>query len=288
MSATAVKNLLRRAVIAGTTLAVPTLASAATPNPPAWTRPASPIHLVGPIWYVGTEGLASYLIRTRDGAILLDATMAENVPAIERNIRAVGLSLDRVRLLLVSHAHFDHAAGDAAMAHDTGARVIAGVGDVAALESGIPPGETSYGVIRFPAVKVARAVRDGERVTLGGVTLRAIATPGHTPGCTSWSARVVERGRPLTVLFPCSVSVAGNRLIGNRRYPGIVADLRASIARLAREPTNVVLPFHPEQADVRRRAAEHRLVAPALLPALMRTASTDFERELARQAKEAR
>lgn len=282
------KRLLRHALTAATTLAAPTIASASTPNPPAWTRPASPVHLVGPIWYVGSEGLASYLIKTRDGAILLDATMAENVPAIERNIRAVGVPLDRVKLLLVSHAHFDHAAGDAAMARDTGARVIAGAGDVAALESGVPPGETSYGVIRFPAVKVARAVGDGDRVTLGDVTLRAIATPGHTPGCTSWSTRVVDRGRPLTVLFPCSVSVAGNRLIGNRRYPGIVADLRGSIARLARERADVVLPFHPEQADVRRRAAEHQLVAPALLPALMRTASADFQRELARQAKEAR
>ncbi|WP_026325817.1 subclass B3 metallo-beta-lactamase [Sphingomonas sp. Mn802worker] len=275
-------------MIAGTTLVAPALASAATPNPPAWTRPAAPIHLVGPIWYVGSEGLASYLIKTRDGAILLDATMAENVPAIERNISAVGVPLDRVRLLLVSHAHFDHAAGDAALVRDTGARVVAGAGDVAALESGIPPGETSYGVIRFSPVKVSRAIRDGDRVTLGGVTLRAIATPAHTPGCTSWSTRVVERGRSLTVLFPCSVSVAGNRLIGNGRYPGIVADLRGSIARLARERADVVLPFHPEQADVRRRAAEHQLVAPTLLPAMMRTASADFERELTRQTKEAR
>ena len=123
------KSLLRRAVIVVTTLAAPTIATAATPNPPAWTRPAAPIHLVGPIWYVGTEGLASYLIKTRDGAILLDATMAKNVPAIERNIRATGVPLDRVALLLVSHAHFDHAAGDAAMARDTGARVVAGAGE---------------------------------------------------------------------------------------------------------------------------------------------------------------
>ncbi|MBW6523210.1 subclass B3 metallo-beta-lactamase [Sphingomonas sp. RHCKR47] len=269
-------------------VAVPTFATAATPNPPAWTTPTAPYHLVGPIWYVGTQGLAAYLVRTRDGAILLDATMAENVAAVTRNIRATGVPLHRVKLLLVSHAHFDHAGGDAAMVHATGAAVVAGAGDVAALESGIPPGETSYGVIRFPPVRVARAVRDGDRVTLGGTTLTAIATPGHTPGCTSWTMRVVDHGRPLRVIFPCSVSVAGNRLIGNRRYPTIVADLRTSIARLAREPADVVLPFHPEQADVRARAAEHRLIAPSLLPALMRTAGEDFERELTRQREEAR
>jgi len=262
--------------------------AAASLDPPAWTRSIAPFHLVGPIWYVGTEGLAAYLIKTREGAILLDATMAENVPAVERSIRAVGVPLERVKLLLVSHAHFDHAAGDAAMVRATGAKVVAGAGDVAALESGTPPGETNYGVIRFLPVKVTRAVRDGDRVTLGGVTLTAVSTPGHTPGCTSWTTRVVERGRMLDVVFPCSVSVAGNRLIGNRRYPGIVADYRASIARLGRLKADVVLPFHPELADVQARAVERRLVAPDLLGALARRARVDFDAEYARQGKDAR
>lgn len=214
--------------------------------------------------------------------------MAENVPAVTRSIRAAGVPLERVELLLVSHAHFDHAGGDAAMVRATGARVVAGRGDVAALESGTPPGETSYGVIRFPPVKVTRGIGDGERVTLGGVTLTAVATPGHTPGCTSWTTRVAERGRVLDVVFPCSVSVAGNRLIGNRRYPGIVGDYRASIARLGRMKADVVLPFHPELADVRARAAADRLIAPKLIGDMARRARQEFDEEYARQAKDAR
>ena len=104
-------------------LALAALAAAApTPDPPSWTQPIAPFHIVGPIWYVGTKGLAAYLIRTDDGAILLDGTLAPNVPAIERNIAAVGVPLRSVKLLLNSHAHFDHAAGLAALKRDTGAR----------------------------------------------------------------------------------------------------------------------------------------------------------------------
>ena len=247
-------------------------------DPPAWTRPTAPFAITPDIWYVGSEGLAAYLIKTKAGAILIDGTMAANVPAIERNIVAAGVPLARVRYILVSHAHFDHAEGVAALAKATGARVLAGAGDVAAMRTGTPPGETSYGVIRFPAVPGAQAVGDG--VTLGGVRVDAVATPGHTPGCTSY--RMVSAGS--RVLFPGSVSVAGNRLVGNRRYPGIVAGFRSSFDRLARERADIVLPSHPELADLigRHRRGES-LVQPDLLAGLIARARTAFADDLARQ-----
>ena len=252
-------------------------------DPPAWSHAIPPVPLLGPITYVGTEGLAAYLIRTPAGAIVIDATLAGNVPAIERNIVASGVKLSDVKLLLNSHAHFDHAAGLAKVKADTGARVAAGIGDRAALETGVPPGETNYGVIRFPAVKVDRPVRDGEQLTLGGVTLTAIATPGHTPGNTSWLMRVVRDGKPLDVLFMGSLTVAGNKLVGNARYPGIVADFRRSFARMARVHADVVLPMHPEAADVLGRAKAGTLVAPTLLPTMVAEAKAAFEFELAKQ-----
>lgn len=257
-------------------------------DPPAWTQAIPPVPLVGPITYVGTQGLAAYLIATPAGAILIDGTLAENVPAIERNIAAAGVKLADVRLLLNSHAHFDHAAGLARLKADTGARVAAGAGDRAALEAGVPPGETSYGVIRFPAVRVDRPVRDGEQVRLGGVALTAIATPGHTPGNTSWLMRVDDRGRRRDVLFLGSLTVAGNRLVGNARHPGIVEDFRRSFARLAKVHADVVLPMHPETADVLGRARAGTLVAPALLPRLVAEAKVAFEVELLRQRQAAR
>ena len=260
-------------------------------DPPAWTRPQAPFPIAGPITYVGSEGIAAYLIKTSAGAILIDGTLAENATMVERNIAAAGVRPRDVKLILVTHAHFDHAAGVAELRRATGARVVAGVGDVRALETGVPPGETSYGVIRFPAVHVDRGVRDGDTVTLGNVTLTARATPGHTPGCTTWTMRIPAKPRALDVVFPCSVSVAGNRLIGNRAYPGIVADYRRSIAMLGTLHADIVLPSHPELADVIARGKRLKagdataFVDPALLPKIVAKARTAFDADLAKQAR---
>lgn len=279
---------LRRLLAAAMALAVMPAGSAIAQDPPAWTQPTAPFHVIGDIWYVGSKGLAAYLVKTPRGAILIDATMAENVPAILRNIARVGVRPPDVRYLLVSHAHFDHAAGDAAMVKATGAKVVAGVGDVAALQSGRPPGETTYTPVDFPPVKVSRGVRDGDAVTLGGVTLRAVATPGHTPGCTTWTMRTRSAGRMLDVVFPCSVTVAGNRLVNNRRYPGIVADFRRSFDRLEQLKADVVLPAHPEFGDVLARHArggEQAYIAPGLLRQLVAKARIAFAADLAKQRR---
>ncbi|MBD8617978.1 subclass B3 metallo-beta-lactamase [Sphingomonas sp. CFBP 13728] len=280
------KPLVSAVAIAAT---APLLLGAA--DPPAWTRPQAPFPIAGPITYVGSEGIAAYLIKTSAGAILIDGTLAENAGMIERNIAAAGVRPRDVKLILVTHAHFDHAAGVAALKRATGARVVAGARDVRALETGVPPSETSYGVIRFPPVHVDRSVGDREKVTLGNVTLTARATPGHTPGCTTWTMRIPARPRPLDVVFPCSVSVAGNRLIGNRAYPGIVADYRRSIAMLGALHADIVLPSHPELADViakgkRRQAGDaSAFVDPTLLQKIVAKAKTAFDADLAKQAR---
>jgi glyoxylase-like metal-dependent hydrolase (beta-lactamase superfamily II) len=281
-----VRSSISALAIAATT---PLLLGAA--DPPAWTRPQAPFPISGPITYVGSEGIAAYLIKTSAGAILIDGTLAENAGMIERNIAAAGVRPRDVKLMLVTHAHFDHAAGVAALKRATGARVVAGARDVRALEAGIPPGETRYGVIRFPPVHVDRGVRDGETVTLGATTLTARATPGHTPGCTTWTIRIPAKPRALDGVFPCSVSVAGNRLIGNRAYPGIVGDYRRSIAMLGTLHADIVLPSHPELADViakgkRRQAGDTTaFVDPTLLPKIVAKAKVAFDADLAKQAR---
>lgn len=253
--------------------------------PPVWTQPAAPFPIVGPIWYVGSQGLAAYLIKTRGGALLIDGTMAENVPGILRNLAIVGVRPRDVRMLLVTHAHFDHVAGDAAVVRATGAKVIAGAGDVPALESGVPPGEVDYDPIGFAPVHIARAMHDGDALHFGGVTLRAVATPGHTPGCTSWTMRVIDHGRPLDVVFACSLTAGGNILVGNRRYPGIVEDYRRSFAKVAALPADVVLPAHPDIADVMAHRDDGQWVQPGLLKRIADKSARDFEVEFARQQK---
>ena len=273
------------AALLGLLLAAP---AAAALDPPAWTEPTPPFHIVGNIYYVGSKGLASYLIVSRRGLILLDGTMAENVPQIEANIAALGFRIRDVKLLLNSHAHFDHAAGLAQLKQDSGAMLLASAGDRGALETGTPPSVTSYGVVIFPPVRVDRVLLDGKPVNLGEVALTPLITSGHTPGCTTWTMRTVEAGRSLRVVFPCSLTVAGNRLIGNTGYPGIVADFRKTFPRIAALRADVVLPAHPEGADVlgrhRRQVAgdAQAFVAPDLLATLAADAAAAFETELAR------
>ena len=272
---------MRKPFLAALLVSAPAVAD--TSVPPAWTEAIRPFRLVGPVDYVGSEGIAAYLIRTPAGAILIDGTLEANAAMVRRNIEARGVPIRSVKWILISHAHFDHAGAVAALARASGAKVAAGAGDVAALAQGAQPGETSYTPPAYPPVHVDRAIHDGDRLSLGGLTMAAIATPGHTPGCTSWSMRVTEKGRPLTVLFPCSVTVAGNRLVGNRAYPGIVADYRRSLARLGAAKADVVLPAHPEVADVIGRARRGDLVDPTLLARIVAQARTDFDNEFKRQ-----
>lgn len=251
--------------------------------PPEWSRPVKPFPIVGPVYYVGTEGIGVYVIRTDAGLILLDAGLDKSVPDVESNIRTLGFRPNQIKLILATHAHYDHAEGLARLKRDSGALFASSAGDRRAYETGTPPSDLDYGVVRFPPVKVDRPVIDGRPITLGGVTMTPILTPGHTPGCTSWTMRVTDRGRPLTVVFPCSITVAGNKLIGNRGYPGIVPDFRRSFARLATVRADVVLPAHPELADVLGRAKRRdagdkdAFIAPKLLPQLVGKARTDFE-----------
>lgn len=270
------------------------LTTAATPSglPPEWTRSTKPFRIVGPIHYVGTEGIAVYLVATSQGLILLDGGLEENVSAIEANIAELGFRLGDVKLLLSSHAHYDHVAGLARLKRDTGAQLAASTGDVAALESGTPPSDISYGIYRFPPVKVDQPLFDGQRVFLGDISMTPVSTPGHSPGCTTWTMRVAEGQRPLDVVFPCSLTVAGNKLVGNQGYPGIVKDFRYSFGKLRQLDADVVLPAHPELADVigraRRRDAgdEDAFVASGLLDELVDQAEAVFETTLGSELEE--
>jgi metallo-beta-lactamase class B len=278
------------ATIMAVVVASPTLAA----DPPEWSAPVKPFRIAGNIYYVGTKGLAAYLIVSKQGAILLDGTLAKNAALIERNIESLGVPLRRVRLLISDHAHGDHVGALAQIKRDTGARLLASAGDRWALEHGMSRGDTNYGVRRFPPVKVDGIVAEGQTIRLGGIVLTAHLTPGHTPGCTSWSTTIQDDGAPRRVLFLCSITVAGNTLVGNRAYPGIVKDYRATFAKLAGMRTDILLTSHPEMADVLDREARREagkadaFVDPAALPALVADFRKAFEDALAKAQKAAK
>jgi metallo-beta-lactamase class B len=276
--------------LAAMTIAAPALAA----DPPAWTTPIKPFRIAGTIYYVGTKGLAAYLIVSPQGAILLDGTVAQNAPLIERNIESVGVTLHDVKLLISDHAHFDHVAAMARIKRDTGARFLASVGDRWALEHGTPRGDTDYEVRDFAPIEVDGIVKEGQKIGVGGIALTAHLTPGHTPGCTSWSMTVRDRGVPRNVLVLCSITVAGNKLVGNRAYSGIVHDYRATFAKLATMHPDILLTSHPEMADVldrearRERGKEDAFIDPTALPRLLAESKKGFETTLAKARKDAK
>ncbi len=284
----------RMGMSAGAMMLAATMASpVSAADPPDWSAPIKPFHIAGPVYYVGTRGLAAYLIRSRQGAILLDGTLARNAALVEHNIQSLGVPLRQVRLLINNHAHEDHAGALARIKRDSRARLLASAGDRWALEHGTPRGDTDYGVRHFPSVKVDGVVGDGQQVRLGDITLTAHLTPGHTPGCTSWSMTVEDGGTPHRVLFLCSITVAGNILVGNHAYPNIVSDYRATFARLATMRADILLTSHPEMAGVLDREARHEagegnaFVDPRALPRLVVASRDDFERALASTSKTA-
>jgi metallo-beta-lactamase class B len=201
-----------------------------------WNDPVAPFHVVGNVHYVGASGVSAFLVTTPAGSILIDGGFPETAPRIEKSIGELGFRIADVEYLLNSHAHFDHAGGLAALKKASGARLVASEGDAPRLRAG---------TAEQPAVSVDRVVKDGDSVELGGVVLTARVTPGHTPGCTTWTMATEEAGKPLQVVFYCSTSVV-DRLVGNKGYPGIVADYERSFARLRALPCDVFLGPHPE------------------------------------------
>jgi len=276
--------------LALTMIALATCTFNSAAQPPAWTQPITPFRIAPHIYYVGSRGLSAYLITSVDGAILIDGTLKQNASLIERNIQSVGVPLKSVKWLLSDHAHEDHVGALAQIKKDTGARFAASAGDRAALERGVPRGDTDYDLAgyHFPPIGVDRVIRDGERISVGDAVLTAHLTPGHTPGCTSWTTTVGENGRPVRVLFLCSLTVAGNKLVGNRAYPTIVADYETTFAKLSKMQADIVLTSHPEIADVLTREARVEagdrtaFIDPDALPKIVAQSKQDFEAALAK------
>src|ERR1700743_2564995 len=150
-----------------------------------WTAPFEPFHLIDNIYYVGTDGIAVYIIKTSQGLILMDTALPESTGMIKANSAKLGFKLGDIKIILNSHAHFDHTGGLAEIKKDTGAQLVAGERDKPLLEGGYYPGDETDTDLAFPPVKVDRAVKEGDKVTLGDMTLTAHSMPGHSPGCTS-------------------------------------------------------------------------------------------------------
>ena len=278
-----------KSVFAALALGLALAGPAAAEQPANWTAPYPPFRVIDNIYYVGSAGLSAWIIKTPKGLILLDVGVPANAPMVEKNIQALGFRLSDIKILLNSHAHFDHAGGLAKLKADTGATLEASAADRAALEKGDYPGWESRRDFDFPPVKVDRVLKDGDTVSLGGVALTARITPGHTAGATTYLLPVTEGGVRHEVIFFPSASVAANRLVPDPQYPGIVADYRKTFAILKTIDADVYLAPHAEFFDLlAKRAAmapgkPNPFIKPGELQAAVAGFEAAFNRDLAKQ-----
>jgi metallo-beta-lactamase class B len=219
----------------------------------AWFEAAEPLHIAGPIYYVGTRDLGSYLITTSAGHILLDGAMPGSERLIEDSIRKLGFKTSDIRLLLITHAHMDHVGTLAHFKKLTNAPLAVMSPDDELLKSGGTKDYLYANVepFHFPAVTADRTLRDGETITLGDVQMTAHHTPGHTRGCTTWTTTVNEGGRAYRVVFTGSVSVnPGTRLVKDPSYPGIAADYQRAFKVLDSLQPEIFLSAHASFFDL--------------------------------------
>jgi metallo-beta-lactamase class B len=236
----------RFAVLLTLLLAAPSLLHAqADADSRARNQPAEPYRIAGNLYYVGASDVASYLIATPEGLILLDGGYVETAPMIEANIRTLGFKLEDVKVLLSSHAHFDHAGGLAELKRVTGAKFFAMDREAPLLARG-GKGDSYFGDRHpFPPIQADKIFHDGETVTLGGTTLTAHLTPGHTMGNTTWTTTVKNGERPYDVVFIGSTSILpGVSLTNNPKYPEIAADYAQTFRVLKSLPCDIFLGSH--------------------------------------------
>jgi metallo-beta-lactamase class B len=213
-----------------------------------WSQPFPPHRVAGNLYYVGSSELSSFLITTPEGHILINSSFEETVPVIRAGVEKLGFNFRDIKILLTSHAHADHVAGHTMVKSLTGAKVMVMEGDEGTIASG-DNGE-------WKPCKVDRVLHDGDEVTLGGVTLTAHHTPGHTPGATTWTLPVSEGGKTYQALVISSVSVnTGYNLVTNVPYPHLAESFSQAYRVLKALPCDVFLAPHGSQYGMKEKFA---------------------------------
>ena len=214
---------------------------------PEWTQPFPPHRVIGNVYYVGSKDLASYLITTPQGHILINSSLTSSPALIRKSMEKLGFQFSDIKILLISHAHGDHCAGSARIKQLTHAKYMVMDGDVPVVEDG-GKSDFQYGKsadMHFPPIKVDRVLHDGDEVRLGGVVLVAHKTPGHTKGCTTWTLKVDGRGNIYNVVIVGSPNVnPGYKLVNNQAYPQIAQDYEQTFRVLRALPCDVFLGAH--------------------------------------------
>ena len=266
-----------------------------TQTDPSWTEPFPAFKIVGNVYYVGSRGLASYLITTPKGHVLINSNLVSSVPQILESVEKLGFRFSDVKILLISHAHWDHDAGSADVKKLTGAQYMVMDADVPVVESG-DKADFQYGNnvgMLYPPSKVDRVLHDGDQVNLGGVVLTAHLTPGHTKGCTTWTLKANDAGKSYNVVIVGSPNVnPGYKLVNNPQYPNIAADYEKMFRILKQLPCDIFLGAHGSYYDMEAKFAKLKngganpFVDPEGYKSFVSEKEQAFRSELAKQSAE--
>ncbi len=265
----------------------------AAQDPEDWHQAFPPHRIAGNFYYVGTGDLASYLVTTSAGSILINTDYEQDVPLIRASVEKLGFKFSDIKIVLLSHAHDDHVAGTARVIRETGAKLMVMDADVAAIERGTPDFQPSDQ--HWMPVKVDRILHDGETVELGGTKLVAHLTPGHTKGCTTWTTQVRENGRTLNVAIDGSPNVTpAYKLVNDPTYPQAAQDFEKTFRVLKSLQCDVFLSAHASTYDMKAKYARLKnmtgnpFIDPAGYQAYVRDRESAFRRELKRQQEAAK
>src|SRR5436190_8496960 len=257
-----------------------------------WMEQFAPYKVIGNVYYVGSRGLSTYLITTPEGHIVINPSFEKNVPMIKESIEKLGFKFSDVKILLISHAHNDHCAGSALFKELTGAKYMVMAEDVPEIEAGGKGNFSNPNGGRYPALKVDRVLHDGDEVKLGGVTLKAVLTPGHTKGCTTWTTKVADGGKSYDVVIVGSPNVnPGYKLVNNTLYPQIAEDYERCFRVLKALHCDVFLGAHGDYYRMTAKFAKMKagaanpFIDPDGYKAYITEREQAFRAELAKQKK---
>jgi metallo-beta-lactamase class B len=272
------------------------LAGVAGADPPAtpcescaaFNETQRPFRIFGDAWYVGVRGLSSLLITSKEGHVLIDCDLPESAPRIASSIRALGFRLEDVKLILVTHAHFDHVGGIAELARRSGARVLASKSGAAVLRQGNSgPDDPQYGILLpFPPWPRTGTFEDGEALHVGPLAVTAHLTPGHTPGGASYTFQSCEGSRCLNVVYADSLNPAsapGFKFTHSAKYPDVLADFERSFALLSSVPCDILISAHPDASGFWDRYEKRNFVDPAACKEYVEAARERLKKRVAEE-----
>jgi metallo-beta-lactamase class B len=259
----------------------------------AWNAPQAPFRIYGNTYYVGTHELSAILIASDQGLVVIDGDLAEAAPQIEGNIRALGFRPEEIKLILNSHAHFDHAAGIAPLQRFSGARVAASPKSAEVLRRGSLSGDDpQHDILPPPMQPVPKVeiIRDGQTLRVGPLALTAHFTPGHTPGGTSWSWTSCEQQRCLHIVYADSLAAVSADNYRFTDHPDLVAGFEKSFTTLQTIPCDILLTPHPGVSNLLGRLQARdkggkpgAFVDPGACKTLAEASRRDLAKRLARE-----